>query len=140
MAEIKFKTPISAMDDQQKEWFATAMVSMILADGDVSEGEVASLMSTFSVMCNPESSARLRKFLQFKTMPDLKAFVGWGKNPKARALMLIDLMETAISDKDFSPKEREQFGRIGKLLGFSYQQVEQFIGMGEKAVNSMMPG
>jgi uncharacterized tellurite resistance protein B-like protein len=128
------------MDAHQKEWFATAMVSMILADGDVSEGEVDSLMTTFTVICDDESAGRLRKFLQYKTMPDLSAFSGWSKNPKARALMLIDLMETAISDRSFSPKEREQFVRIGKLLGFSYQQVEQFISMGDKAINGMMPG
>jgi len=136
---IKFKAPVDAMDAQQKEWFATAMVSMILADGDVSQGEVDSLMSTFTVICNPDSASRLRKFLQFKTMPDLKAFSGWSKNPKGRALMLIDLMETAISDRSFSPKERDQFMRIGKLLGFNNQQVEQFISLGDKAINSMMP-
>ena len=136
----KFKTPVDAMDERQKEWFATAMVSMILADGDVTEGEADSLLTTFSVICNAETAGRLRKFLQFKTMPDLKAFSGWGKNPKGRALILIDLMETAISDKDFSPKEREQFVRIGKLLGFNHQQVEQFISLGDKAVNAMMPG
>jgi uncharacterized tellurite resistance protein B-like protein len=135
---IKFKTPIDSMDARQKEWFATAMVSMILADGDVSEGEVDSLMGTFSVICNPDGAARLKKFLQYKTMPDLTAFSGWSKNPKAKALILIDLMETAISDRSFSPKEREQFHRIGKLLGFAAAQVEQFINLGEKAVAAMV--
>ena len=137
MTTIKFKTPIDAMDARQKEWFATAMISMILADGDVSQGEVDSLQGTFSVICTAEASARLRKFLQFKTMPDLTAFSGWGKNPKGRALILIDLMETAIADRSFSPKEREQFMRIGKLLGFTNQQVEQFITLGDKAIGAM---
>jgi uncharacterized tellurite resistance protein B-like protein len=133
----KFKTPIDSMDEKQKEWFATAMVSMVLADGDVSHGEVDSLLTSFQVICKPDSSARLKKFLQFKTMPDLTAFSGWAKNPRAKALILIDLMETAISDRDFSPKEREQFYRIGKLLGFPQSQVDQFIGLGEKAIAQM---
>lgn len=137
MTETKFKTPINAMDAHQKEWFATAMVSMILADGDVSASEVDSLMTTFTVICTEDSAMRLRKFLQYKTMPDLTAFSGWSKNPKGRALILIDLMETAISDSSFSPKERDHFMRIGKLLGFKPQEVEQFMSMGDKAIASM---
>ena len=133
----KFKTPVAAMDDRQKEWFATAMVSIILADGDVSAGEVDSLLTSFHVICKPDASARLKKFLQYKTMPDLTAFSGWAKNPRAKALILIDLMETAISDRDFSAKEREQFYRIGKLLGFPQDQVDQFIRLGDKAIASM---
>lgn len=135
--EKKFKTPVDSMDDRQKEWFASAMVSMILADGDVSPGEVDSLLTSFQVICPPDAQARLKKFLQFKTMPDLTVFSGWGKNPRAKALILIDLMETAISDRDFSAKEREQFYRIGKLLGFPQAQVDQFISTGEKAIASM---
>ena len=137
MSAVKFKTPVDAMDARQKEWFGTAMVSMILADGDVSQSEVETLMTTFSVICTTESAARLKKFLQYKTMPDLTAFSGWGKNPKGRALILIDLMETAISDRSFSTKEREQFIKIGKLLGFSQGQVEQFISLGDKAIAAM---
>ncbi|MCH8883954.1 MAG: TerB family tellurite resistance protein [SAR324 cluster bacterium] len=134
---VKFKTPIQAMDDKQKEWFATAMVSMVLADGNVSQGEVESLVSSFAFVNSPGATDRLKKFLHYKTMPDLQAFTGWQKNLKGRALMLIDLMETAISDRDFSPKEREQFLRIGKMLGFSYDKIEQFIQMGDNALQHM---
>ena len=73
---VEFKTPIQAMDDKQKEWFATAMVSMVLADGNVTQGEVESLMSSFSFI-NPPPADRLKKFLHYKTMPDLPAFSGW---------------------------------------------------------------
>lgn len=134
---VKFKTPVQAMDDKQKEWFATAMVSMVLADGNVSQGEVESLVSSFAFVDSPGATERLKKFLHYKTMPDLQAFTGWQKNLKGRALMLIDLMETAISDRDFSPKEREQFLRIGKMLGFSYDKIEQFMQMGDNALQHM---
>lgn len=130
----KFRAPVNSMDDGQKEWFATAMIAMVLADGDVSQDEVESLMATFSFIKDPERLERLKKYLQYKTMPHMTAFVGWQKNPKGRALLLIDLMETAIADRDFSPTEREQFLRIGQMLGFPAAQVEQFIAMGDKAL------
>ena len=41
---LTFRTPIAKMNDQQREWFASAMIAMILSDGNVSQGEVESLM------------------------------------------------------------------------------------------------
>lgn len=132
----EFRAPIQQMDERQKEWFATAMVSMVLADGNVTQTEADSLMNSLSFVQSPEALDRLKKYLQHKTMPNLPAFSGWSKNLKARALLLVDLLEVAISDRDLSPTERDQFYRIGKLLGFNAQQVEQFVGVGTQAVQN----
>ena len=55
-----FKAPIKAMDEKQKEWFATAMVSMVLADGDVAPSEVASLTISLSFIESNEATERLK--------------------------------------------------------------------------------
>jgi tellurite resistance protein len=42
-------------------------------------------------------------------------------------MMLIDLINVAIADRSFSPKEREQFHRIGPLLGFPDARADESI-------------
>ena len=126
--------PIAAMNDHQREWFATAMVSMVLADGNVTQGEAQSLMQSIAFIRNPQLVESLKKFIAYQTVPNLTAFVGWEDKPKNRALMLLDLMHVAIADRDFSPKERDQFHFIGKLLGFPRTKVEELITLGTHAI------
>ena len=133
----EFNTPISSMDDHQKEWFATAIVSMILADGNVTREESDSLMRSISFVRNPTLVETLKKYIAFQTVPNLTVFTGWEKNLKNRAIMMLDLMKVAIADRDFSPKEREQFLLIGKILGFPRHKVEELITMGTQAIDSM---
>ncbi|MBI3992932.1 MAG: TerB family tellurite resistance protein [Candidatus Lambdaproteobacteria bacterium] len=132
-----FRTPIASMNDQQKEWFATAMVSMVVADGDVSQGEVQSLLASLSFIKSPETQERLKKYIHYKTVPVLNAFVGWDKEQKRRAAMLFDLIHVAIADQDLSAKEQQQFHHIGKMLGFPRDQVEHLIKLGAKHIDQM---
>ena len=131
-----FRTPIESMNDHMREWFATAMVSMVLADGNVTQGEAQSLMASISFVRNPQVVEGLKKYIAYQTVPNLTAFAGWEQKLQNRALMLIDLMHVAIADRDFSPKERDQFLYIGKVLGFPRQKVEELIALGEKAVEA----
>jgi len=125
------------MNDHQREWFATAMVSMVLADGNVTQGEAQSLMQSIAFVRNAQLVETLKKYIAYQTVPNLTAFVGWEDKLKNRALMMLDLMDVAIADRDFSPKERDQFLLIGKVLGFPRPKVEELIAMGEKATESI---
>jgi uncharacterized tellurite resistance protein B-like protein len=129
-----FRAPVEAMNDHQREWFAVAMVAMVLADGNVTQGEAQSLMQSLSFVRNAQLVDSLKKYISYQTVPTLTAFAGWENKLKNRALMMLDLMEVAIVDRDFSPKEREQFHVIGKLLGFPRQKVEELIALGTKAM------
>lgn len=133
----QFRTPVAAMTPQQKEWFATAMVTMVLADGNVTREEVDSLLGSISFVKNDQVVANLKKFVQYQTLPQLPAFVGWDKQVRHRACIMLDLMEVAIADRDFSAKEKEQFIHIGRLLGFPPSKVEELIAMGHKAMEGM---
>jgi len=134
------RTPIAKMSEPQREWFATAMVAMIVADGSVSSDEVESLMQAISFVKNPQAVERLKKYVHFNAPPTLTPFHGWEREPKNRALMLIDLMSVAIADRTFSPKEREQFHRIGSLLGFPDARVDELIHMGDAFIERMEHG
>ena len=132
-----FRTPIEAMNEQQKEWFAMAIISLILADGEVTSGEAESLMKSISFLKNQQLVESLKKYISYQTVPNLTAFVGWETQLKNRAIMMLDLMKVAIADRDFSPKERDQFHFIGKLLGFPQPKVEELISMGTQAIENM---
>jgi uncharacterized tellurite resistance protein B-like protein len=125
------------MNETQREWFATAMVAMVLSDGSVSQGEVEKLLQSISFVHNPQVVERLKKYVHFQSVPTLAPFQGWEKDLKARALLMIDLMEVAIADKDFSAKEREQFQQIGRMLGFPNGKVEELIALGGKFIDNM---
>lgn len=133
----QFRTPVEAMTDHQREWFAVAMVAMVLADGNITQGEAQGLMHSLSFVRNPQLLALLKKYIAYQTVPTLTAFAGWENKLKNRALMMLDLMDVAIADRDFSPKERDQFLVIGKLLGFPRGKVEELIDLGTKAIESM---
>ena len=131
------RTPIDKMTEPQREWFASAMIAMILADGGIEKNEVEALMQAISFVKNPHAVDRLKKFIHFMAPPTLSPFHGWEHEHKYRALMLIDLMTVAIADRNFSPKEREQFHRIGALLGFPDNKVNELIHMGDQFIERM---
>lgn len=114
-----------------------AMISIILADGNVSEGETQSLVQSISFIKNPQVAETLKKYIAYQTVPNLTAFTGWETKPKNRGMIMLDLMHIAIADRDFSPKERELFIHIGKLLGFNVPKVEELISMGTQAIEGM---
>ncbi len=132
-----FRTPVSEMNDHQKEWFATAMTTMILADGNVTKEESESLVRSISFVKSETLVESLKKYVAYQTVPNITAFTGWETKAKNRAYIMLDLMHVAIADRDFSPKEREQFLYLGKLLGFSNHKVEELIAMGTKAIEDM---
>lgn len=133
----KFRTPVSEMNDHQKEWFAIAMTTMILADGNVTQEESETLVRSISFVKSETLVESLKKYISYQTIPNITAFTGWETKPKNRAYIMLDLMHVAIADRDFSPKEREQFLHLGKLLGFSSPKVEELIAMGTKAIEDM---
>ena len=127
-----FRTPVHLMDHMQKEWFATAMVAMVLADGNISQAEVDSLIQSIGFVGDPETTDRLKKFLQHQTPPPIPAFSGWEKELRFRAAILLDLIQVAVADRDFSQGEKEKFYGIGNLLGFPRNKIDELIAMGNK--------
>ena len=66
--EIDFKTKISILSDRQRDWFATAMVAMVLADGDIDRAEVDFLLKVTTLIKDEAAKDRIKKFIQFKTV------------------------------------------------------------------------
>ena len=127
-ADIEFKTKISALNERQRTWFATAMVAMILADGDIDRSEVDFIVKLISLVKDPAVSERLKKFIQFKTMPPLGSPVGIDR--KLGMSMVIDLIRIAVADNDFAAAEKAMVQDIGKNLGFSEEELNKLVMFG----------
>ena len=123
--EVDFKTKISELNTRQREWFATATVAMMLADGNIDRSEMGFILRVIQLVKDPQVVDRLKKFIQFQTMPPLGTPVGIDR--KLAMTMIIDLIRIAVADQDFANKEKEMIHEIGTNLGFSQQEVDQLV-------------
>ena len=136
--EIDFKTKISELNPKQRGWFATALVSMILADGNIDRAEVEFILKIVALVKDETLVERLKKFIQFKTMPPL------GSPPpvdrKIAMTMVLDLVRIAVSDMNFAPKEKEHFNKIGRSMGFSDEELNKLVMYGFELMNEKKGG
>ena len=123
--DIDFKTKISELKKDQRTWFATAMVAMILADGNIDRAEVDFIVKITGFIQDEGTVERLKKFIQFKTIPPLGSPSNIDK--KLGMSMIIDLIRIAVSDQDFAPSEKDMIEKIGKSMGFSREELDKLI-------------
>ena len=124
-ADVDFKTKVSQLNPRAMEWFATAMVGMVLADGDIYSSEMDFMLKMIQLVPDPIVVDRLKKFIQFKTVPPLGKPVGIER--KVGMAMIIDLIRVAVADNDFDKKEKEMVADIGKNLGFRDEEVDKLV-------------
>ena len=123
--DIDFKTKTSELKNTQRNWFATAMVAMILADGNIDRAEVDFIIKLTTMIKDQAMVERLKKFIQFKTVPPLGKPADIDK--KLGMTMIIDLIRIAVSDKDFAPTEKDMIEKIGKSMGFSREELDKLV-------------
>ena len=123
--DIDFKTKISSLNERQRDWFATAMVAMVLADGDIDRTEVDFLLKITTMVKEEATKDRLKKFIQFKTVPPLGKPTGVDR--KVAMTMIIDLIRVAVADKDFAESEKEMIREVGQTLSFAPEEIDEMI-------------
>jgi len=127
--DIDFKTPISGLNQKQRQWFATALIAMILADGNIDRAEVDFLVKVLTIVKEEHEVDRLKKFIQFKTMPTIPPPAGLFDR-KLAMTVLLDMVRIAVADKDFAAKEEEMVRHVGETLGFSTGEVDKLVAYG----------
>ncbi|MCZ6473669.1 MAG: hypothetical protein O7A08_12500 [SAR324 cluster bacterium] len=123
--DVAFKTKVSELNPRAREWFATAIVGMVLADGNIDRSEMDFLLKVIQLVPDPDVVDRLKKFVQFKTVPPIGSPPGIDR--KMGMSMIIDLIRVAVSDKDFDKKEKEMVAAVGKSLGFKPDEVDKLV-------------
>jgi uncharacterized tellurite resistance protein B-like protein len=124
-ADVDFKTKISELKPLHRTWFATAMVAMVLADGSIDRSEVDFIVKLTSLVKDDGTVERLKKFIQFQTIPPLGIPTGIDK--KTGMTMILDLIRIAVADKDFAPAEKEMIEKLGKSMGFSREELDKLV-------------
>jgi len=123
--DIDFKTKISDLKTSQREWFATAMVAMVLADGEIDRTEVDFIVKLATLVKDDTTVERLKKFIQFKTVPPLSTPQGLEK--KVAMTMILDLIRIAVADQDFAQAEKDMIQSIGKSMGFNRDELDKLV-------------
>lgn len=123
--DIDFKTHISELNPRTRDWFVTAMISMILADGNIDRAEVDFLIKATSLIKDEPTKERMKKFIQFKTLPPLGA--PGTVDRKIAMSMIIDLIRVAVADKDFAEKEKTMIREIGHSLAFAPDEIDKLV-------------
>ena len=123
--DIDFKTHISELSPRQRDWFVTAMISMVLADGNIDRAEVDFLLKATSLIKEDAAKERMKKFIQFKTLPPLGA--PGTVDRKVAMTMIIDLIRVAVADKDFANKEKDMIRTIGQSLSFAPDEIDKLV-------------
>ena len=123
--DVDFKTKISELKPTHRTWFATALVAMVLADGNIDRSEVEFIMKLTSLVRDEATVERLKKFIQFQTIPPLGSPPGIDK--KIGMTMIIDLIRVAVADQDFAPQEKDMIEKIGKSMGFNREELDKLV-------------
>ncbi len=123
--DVDFKTKISELKTAHRTWFATALVAMVLADGNIDRAEVDFILKVTTFIKDETTVERLKKFIQFQTMPPLGPPAGIDK--KVGMSMIIDLIRIAVSDQDFAPAEKDLIETIGKSMGFNREELDKLV-------------
>ncbi len=126
--DVEFKTPISQLNAEQRKWFSTTIVAMILADGDIATSEADFLVKVIYLVKDPPTVERLKKFIKHRTVPEVG--IPKGVDRRTGMLMMVDLARIAVVDSDFDPKERQLLETVGDRLGLSDEETHKVIAIG----------
>jgi hypothetical protein len=108
-------TFIHNLPDIAKVWSAKAIAGIIVADGVVTNAELAILRESIGFLDNPETINELVEMVKIRERPKLEVL----KTDRSIAIkILISLALVALTDNKLSPKEVEYFNYIAGKLGF----------------------
>jgi hypothetical protein len=108
-------TFINNLPEIAKIWSAKAIAGIIVADGIVTNAELAILRESIGFLENPKTINELVEMVKIRELPKLEVL----KTERAIAIkILISLALVALTDNKLSPKEVEYFYYIAGKLGF----------------------
>ncbi len=100
---MEFET-IASMSDEVKEWFARAIVGMILADGRIDQSELDYLKGIISFLENADLIDSILELTGKNTIPELEPI----KVEEKQALFIVEhLTSISIVDEDLDRNEKK---------------------------------
>jgi len=114
---------IEHMSSAEKNWFASSIAGMIVADGRADETELEFLKEAINFLDNKDEISKIMAIVKSGTLPELGPLE---IDSKQAFLMLKYLAQLMVADSDLSSKEIEFFLLTGKFLGFSNGILSKF--------------
>lgn len=116
---------IQPMDDHQKYWCLVALANIIVADGNVGNEEITAAEAVFEQIALDEDKIihiqQIFQNLEPTTLP-IAEF-----EPHVAKQLFHILIKIAGADQEIHPRESEIMNTIGYSLGYSPQEILEFI-------------
>ena len=125
--------PLGSFTNEQKYWYASLVISAILADKEIDASEIEFLKQVLTVIQNPEQKKRLMSYIAAKKQPQIVAPTDLSK--EILAAIYVELILIMISDMDFAENEKEFLNTVGTLFKFDPKYILQLFKWGEKGLN-----
>ena len=114
---------VEHMSSAEKNWFASSIAGMIVADGRADQTELEFLKEAINFLDNKDEISQIMAIVKNGTLPNLSPLE---IDSKQAFLMLKYLAQLMVADSDLSSKEIEFFLLVGKFLGFSDEILSKF--------------
>ncbi len=124
--------PLSALTNEQKNWYARYVVAAVLADKEISVSEVEYIHHIMNVVVDPTEKAYLVEAIRLKRVPEL--LPPKGIKQEILTAIFIELILIMISDFDFQVLERRFLEKVSGLFGFSKNLFNNLITWAEKGL------
>ena len=114
---------VEHMSSVEKNWFASSIAGMIVADGRADQTELEFLKEAINFLDNKEEISQIMAIVKNGKPPELSPLE---IDSKQAFLMLKYLAQLMVADSDLSSKEIEYFLLTGRFLGFSDEILAKF--------------
>ncbi|MBF0353424.1 MAG: SEL1-like repeat protein [SAR324 cluster bacterium] len=124
---------LGKLNEAQKTWFISAFIKMIMIDGKIDLYEKQYLRSIIENIGLADQRSKLENAVLLGN--EIKLFPLDGLDKETQEMLLQELINVAIIDRNFSEDEKRLMKEIGQLLNASDELIAQMIQSGIQSVS-----
>ena len=118
-------------DAEHRFWYAKAVVAMVMADENIDLHERTFLHGAVRMLENPEHIQELEEMILLGRHPEVEPI---DISEADRTLVLEELLDIAVVDRDFAQEEQQLLSDIAHLLGAPQEELSHLMEKGKQRV------
>ena len=122
---------VGRMTEKQLFWFASAVVSMVMADEHIDLHERSFLHSAIRLVKDPKKIQELEEYILRWNTPQSEA-IKFSKKDKDK--ILVSLLNIATVDRSFDEREEKLLYEIAASINVPTEEIENLIKLGHKRI------
>jgi len=119
------QVPIGKLDAQQKKWYSSTLISTIMLDGSVDEGEISFLKAAVSFVDNKKDQMELLGYVRNKIAPKVLHPPEFPQNILIR--IFIEVIRIVAADEAMSYAEHSHLKQLSDMCGFSSELFDDLL-------------